>query len=74
MESSNPLLSRKFLFALLIAICGYIAMLIGKMTPHDWNSLVVWCYGLFAGANVVQGVGNAVTDMVAKTKTNPPAA
>lgn len=74
MDSSNPLLSRKFLFALLISVCGYFAMLAGKMTPTEWNGLVVWCYGIFAAANVTQGVGNAVTDMVAKTKTNPPAA
>jgi len=51
MEKS-PLLSRKFLFSLLLTVLSFVLVLTGKLTPKEWTDFVMIISGIYATSNV----------------------
>jgi heme/copper-type cytochrome/quinol oxidase subunit 4 len=51
-KTSNPLLSRKFLFSLLLTFLSFVLVLIGKLTPKEWIDFVMIVAGIYATSNV----------------------
>jgi len=49
---TNPFLSRKFLFSLLLTILSFVLVLIGKLTPKEWTDFVMIVAGIYATSNV----------------------
>jgi len=52
MEKS-PLLSRKFLFSLLLTVLSFVLVLTGKLTSKEWTDFVMVVSGIYASSNVV---------------------
>jgi len=48
----NPLLSRKFLFSLLLTILSFVLVLTGKLTSKEWTDFVMIISGIYATSNV----------------------
>lgn len=51
---------RKFIYALLITLLGFSAMLMSKVSAAEWKDLVVWCFAIFSAANVTESVSNTL--------------
>jgi len=51
MEKS-PLLSRKFLFSLLLTTLSFVLVLTGKLTSKEWTDFVMVVAGIYATSNV----------------------
>jgi len=49
---TNPFLSRKFLFSLLLTILSFVLVLTGKLTPKEWADFVMMVAGIYATSNV----------------------
>ena len=50
--TSNPLLSRKFLFSLLLTTLSFVLVLTGKLTSKEWTDFVMIISGIYATSNV----------------------
>ena len=48
----NPLLSRKFLFSLLLTVLSFVLVLTGKLTSKEWTDFVMVVAGIYATSNV----------------------
>jgi heme/copper-type cytochrome/quinol oxidase subunit 4 len=51
MEKS-PLLSRKFLFSLLLTTLSFVLVLTGKLTSKEWTDFVMVVAGIYVSGNV----------------------
>jgi len=51
MEKS-PLLSRKFIFSLLLTTLSFVLVLTGKLTSKEWTDFVMVVAGIYVSSNV----------------------
>lgn len=62
MDNLKPLLSRKFLFCLLLTILSFVLVLTKSLTPKDWTDFVMVVGGIF----IVGNVGAKIADGIKK--------
>ncbi len=48
---------RKFIFAVLVVICGFVLAGVDKISFDQFTSLALWALGIFSVSNAVQKVG-----------------
>jgi len=54
--TSNPLLSRKFLFSLLLTTLSFVLVLTGKLTSKEWTDFVMVVAGIYVSSNVASKI------------------
>ena len=57
-ESNNPLLSRKFVFSMLVVIFGFVLVLTGKTTADNFFQFVEIIGGTYIAGNVIEGISD----------------
>ena len=57
-ESNNPLLSRKFVFLMLVVIFGFVLVLTGKTTADNFFQFVEIIGGTYIAGNVIEGISD----------------
>jgi hypothetical protein len=66
----NDLLSRKFLFAILVVVLSFILVFIGKITSTEWVGFVEIIGGIYVIGNVASGVTDAISKPNSTTTTS----
>jgi hypothetical protein len=56
MALDQTLISKKFIYALLISILGFIFVVLGKVTASDWFSFVQVVGGVYVIGNIADKV------------------
>jgi hypothetical protein len=58
MALDQTLISKKFIYALLISILGFVFVVLGKVTANDWFSFVQIIGGMYVIGNIAEKVVN----------------
>lgn len=53
---SSPLLSRKFIYAILVVVAGFILVVVGKATADQWMTFTTVMGGIYVIGNVATKV------------------
>lgn len=59
----DPLLSRKFIFALTVVVLGFVLVILGRVQPTDWFNFAQMIGGIYV-------VGNIADQFVATKESN----
>lgn len=54
----NDAVGRKFVFAVLVTILGFILVLVGKVTAGEWQNFVMVVAGLYISGNIAERIVN----------------
>lgn len=52
----NDAVGRKFVFAVLVTILGFILVLFGKVSAGDWQNFVMVISGIFVVGNISEKI------------------